>query len=104
MPDHNQLLTRCCGAQNGAAFHMLVDQLPNRVLPAREAVSFLTFPRGGANESIWKRLDQERMNLSVRVCYCSVFDECWVADLSARNSPVQRPVAQCPMPAVPYTH
>ena len=102
--DHNQLLTRCCGARNGALYHMLVDQLPNRVLPAREKVSFITLPHDAVNEPVWQRLNQERMNLSVRVCYCSVFDECWIADLSVSKPPVQRPVEQCPVPAVPYTH
>jgi uncharacterized Fe-S cluster protein YjdI len=33
-----------------------------------------------------------------------VFDECWIADLNARAASVRRPVEQCPIPAVAYTH
>jgi hypothetical protein len=101
--DHNQLLARCCGASNEKTLHALVNQVDNRVLPARETVSFLVFPRDAANETIWRKLDDERLNLTARVCYCSVFDECWIADLNARAPSIQRPVAQCPMPAVAYT-
>lgn len=101
--DHNQLLTRCCGAQNGAPLQMLVDQLGNRVLPARESVSFLVFPHDAANEAVWPKLDKERMNLTAHVCYCSVFDECWIGDLSTAAS-TTRPVEQCAIPTVPYTH
>jgi hypothetical protein len=36
----------------------------------------------------------------VRVCYCSVFDECYVHD-SRRTEPGR--IESCPVPAVPYT-
>jgi hypothetical protein len=102
--DHNQLLARCCGAQNGSTLHMLIDQVGGRVLPARETVSFLTFPHDAANESIWQKLDKERVNVTARVCYCSVFDECWIGDIGMKGSSAQRPVDQCPVPVVAYTH
>jgi hypothetical protein len=101
--DHNQLLMRCCGATSGSTLHMLVNQIGGRVLPARQTESFLVLPRDAPNESVWRRLDQERTNVSARVCYCSVFDECWVADLSMKETSVQRPVEQCPVPKVAYT-
>lgn len=36
-----------------------------------------------------------------RVCYCSVFDECYVADSRARPQRPER-VEKCPVPAVPF--
>jgi hypothetical protein len=34
------------------------------------------------NEVVWDKLNAERFRLRFRACYCSVFDECWVSDLS----------------------
>ena len=49
----------------------------------------------------WARLDAVRKNdkIGVRVCYCSVFDECYLHD-SAYREP--RRIGACPAPAVPY--
>ena len=49
----------------------------------------------------WARLDAARKNdkIGVRVCYCSVFDECYLHD-SAYREP--RRIGACPMPAVAY--
>ena len=35
----------------------------------------------------------------MRVCYCSVFDECWLSDLKTMNPPQ---VKSCPAPKVPF--
>lgn len=48
----------------------------------------------------WARLEEVRDKIGVRVCYCSVFDECYVRG-SDRREPVR--VKACPIPAVPYT-
>src|SRR5205807_10517887 len=51
----------------------------------------------------WARLDAARKNknttIGVRVCYCSVFDECYLHDIAYREP---RRVGACPTPAVPY--
>jgi hypothetical protein len=38
--------------------------------------------RREGNEALWDKLNKERFRLRFRACYCSVFDECWVSDLS----------------------
>ena len=48
----------------------------------------------------WARLGAARDRIGVRVCYCSVFEECYVRD-RANREPVR--VKACPVPAVPYT-
>lgn len=48
----------------------------------------------------WTRLQEVRDKIGVRVCYCSVFDECYVRD-SAHREPVR--IKACAAPAVPYT-
>lgn len=40
-------------------------------------------------------------DMQSRVCYCSVFDECYVADSRARPQRPER-VEKCPVPPVPY--
>lgn len=39
--------------------------------------------RREGNEALWDKLNTERFRLRFRACYCSVFDECWVSDLSS---------------------
>ena len=46
------------------------------------------------------RLKPLLARIDVRVCYCSVFDECYVHD-SRRTEPGR--IESCPVPAVPYT-
>lgn len=40
-------------------------------------------------------------SLNARVCYCSVFDECYVNDTRDRQPRPLR-VEACPVPAIPY--
>lgn len=53
-----------------------------------------------AGDPRWSRFEAARDDIGIRVCYCSVFDECYVRD-SAHREPV--PVKACPEPAAPYT-
>ena len=48
----------------------------------------------------WARLEAARDRIAIRVCYCSVFDECYVRD-SDHREPVR--IQACPAAAVPYT-
>jgi len=48
----------------------------------------------------WARANEVRDKIGVRVCYCAVFEECYVRD-SRRRAPVR--VNACPVPAVPCT-
>jgi hypothetical protein len=43
---------------------------------------------------VWTRFDKERLNLKVRVCYCSVFDDCWISNGSDSKTQV---VKECPV-------
>lgn len=48
----------------------------------------------------WARLNGLRGKVGLKVCYCSVFDECYVRESSQRE-PAR--VKACPVAAVPYT-
>ncbi len=82
-----QLLQICCGAKTP---NFSTSQVSNDVLPARDEIDFITF--GPQSQSgLWELLNKKRFGVRVRVCYCSVFDECWVKDSRvARPNPVKQ--------------
>ena len=84
-----QFLQACCGTASSA---FSTSNVVNEVLPARDQIDFITFPKSDNTTADYTALDHERFNVRVRVCYCSVFEECW-----ARDSALPRPtrVAQC---------
>lgn len=58
------------------------------VLVAGSDRSLLTLPSGGRAEKFWVEAQQR---LHTQVCYCSVYDECWLADGDAPE-PTPQPV------------
>jgi hypothetical protein len=78
---------------------MISSKLIQRVLRASDTVTLLHLPKTEANAPLWTRLDDARFKLVFSVCYCSVFDECWISDL---RSTTQQRVKTCPVDPVPY--
>lgn len=75
------------------------------VLRAGDRIPFLILTRDAGNAALWDALAaQFTGKLSVRYCYCSAFDQCWVnsALLGARRDLNPRKVAACPRPEVAY--
>jgi hypothetical protein len=70
-----------------------------RILRAGEHVDIYAMPASRKSLDLWSKFNDERLKITTRVCYCSVFDECWVN--SSRTTQTDR-VAGCPTPAVPY--
>jgi len=70
------------------------------MLQAGKDLALFAWP-DASGDPRWARLDVARKNdkIGVRVCYCSVFDECYLHD-SAYREP--RRVGACPTPAVAY--
>jgi hypothetical protein len=80
-----------------------------RILRAGEHVDFSSLPVSPKNADLWRKFNVERNKITTRVCYCSVFDECWVhldgigllrQDQNKMTHPDR--VDRCPTPAVPY--
>jgi hypothetical protein len=78
---------------------MISGKLISRVLRASDSVPLLHLPKTDVNAPLWTKLDDARFKLQLSVCYCSVFDECWISDL---RSTTQQPVKTCPVDPVPY--
>jgi hypothetical protein len=88
----------CCG--KGVRTYSISDSR-NVVVPARETVSIIGMAPDANDPGVWDTLNKERFNVRLRVCYCSVFDECWVEDSQAPR-PERAP--QCkPSQSVEYT-
>jgi hypothetical protein len=77
------LLQACCGTKK--TFNFGANIVLNEVLPARETTTFLRVARAANGNGVWDALNRERLNISVKLCYCSVFEECWMRDSRSRR-------------------
>jgi hypothetical protein len=103
-----ELLQRCCMADTktpidsttARSLHLVIGQIASRVMRAGDTEAFLSLELEDTNADIWHRLDVARLQLKMRACYCSVFDECWQTDLEHTSA---KRVASCPAAKVPFT-
>ena len=103
-----ELLQRCCmtdsktplDSSTARSLHLVIGQVASRVMRAGDAESFMSLELKVANADIWHRLDIARLQLKLRACYCSVFDECWETDLEQTSA---KRVGSCPAARVPFT-
>jgi hypothetical protein len=110
-----QLLKACCGytpikstlpeAKNHTP--LATGSVQGIVLRAGENEMFIHYPLNADNLAVWSKLDKARDQMSYRICYCSVLNDCWRSDLrSELYLPGQlhpERVKTCPVPAVAYT-
>lgn len=99
-PNAKALLMACCAGEEPSNWAISTNPSSNFVLRAGESRSFIRFALTEQNAKMWAAFDRVRFSeLSYRVCYCSVFDECWITRLTALRV---EPVTRCPRPAVPF--
>lgn len=111
-----QLLEDCCGykfvksTSPDAKNHMplATGTVQGIVQRPGEVETFIGYRLGTDNLAVWSTLDKERSNISYRICYCSVLNECYLSQLrSELSAPGQlhpERVKVCPVPAVAYTN
>jgi len=100
------LLAICCTQEPESSLpntsYWSSGDLRGFMLQAGKDVALFAWP-DAPGDPRWARLDAARKNknttIGVRVCYCSVFDECYLHDIAYREP---RRVGACPTPAVPY--
>ena len=80
--------------------HVTIGVVAPTVLRAGDAVNVLSLGRTDANADIWQRLDTARLQIKMRACYCSVFDECWETNLLQTSA---KRVRTCPVAKVPFS-
>lgn len=88
------LLKDCCSTDgNAAGLTWRLSTANGEILRPGEEKHFLHLNRH-EDAALWARVNALPAKVSVKVCYCSVFEECWVAD-SASNKATK--VAACPV-------
>lgn len=60
---------------------VITSPLGPSVLAANDRFDALRWQRKDSNAALWNAMDRARQRggLTVRTCYCSVFNECWIA-------------------------
>ena len=112
--DPHDLLRSCCtqfgksDAEADALYakaNVGVSSSSGVVLRPGQVLPFIFLDRSAANASIIDALLGGLDNITVRYCYCSAFDECWLATAPFGKPRDLRPpsVPACPRPAVPYS-
>ena len=109
-PDGHMLthvLRACCNAELETALARdgsdMIAILGNEVsspvsrrflAPGAQAIA-MSWPRSDVNAAVWSTLDdaRQRGRITMTSCYCSVFDECWIA--RTNEFPPQE-VERCP--------
>ncbi|HEY0412028.1 MAG TPA: hypothetical protein VGD66_02665 [Allosphingosinicella sp.] len=92
--DAAQLLRSCCGANNYEG--LTTSTLLGSMIRPGQTLAYLRLPVSEASRPAAVALDTARKanRIETRLCYCSVFDECWVR--SSRDGDRPRRVAECP--------
>jgi hypothetical protein len=92
------LVKACCDVGKALGQVSLGLTAPN-ILRAGDREAFFGIAPDARNAAIYDKFNEERDNITTRVCYCSVFDECWVSSGVTAHAD---PVPSCPAPAVPF--
>lgn len=113
-PSSTALMQACCDRHFTGAEALNVTQLAGwnfvtglvagSVIRAGEDNTFIAYLFDANHTAAWHALDVARQrSMSYRLCYCSVFDECWVNGTAHGQQLDPTPVRTCPVPAVPYS-
>lgn len=81
---------------NGESFGYVTSPVNDVILSAGEEVEFFIFPGPTDPDvhAIWESVDDARWQISLRICYCSVFEDCWVLD-TAQETRERTSLSQC---------
>jgi hypothetical protein len=95
----DQLIAACCA--RGDYSGISTAYLEGRMVRPGDSVTYIDFPVSDANRDAALVLDRARQSKRIvtRLCYCSVFDDCWLA---RSNDPTPDPVSHCAPVALPY--
>jgi len=95
--------TRSAPEEEDRKDFFITGGVPGNVIRAGETDTFMQMGLGTANAAVWRALNTARNNfITYRICYCSVFDECWINTVRGRNQLDPTPVDKCPVPKVGY--
>lgn len=84
---------------NAVGDHLVTGQTRDIVLIPGDVQTVLRLGAQTANQILWKQFDRARQGFAYRICYCSVFDDCFLSEL---NSTDTTDVATCPAETTPW--
>lgn len=91
--DITSLLRACC-VEPGQKIAVVMSSVNGEVLRPGDEVPFVRVAPDGLAPAAYRRFDEARLRVRARICYCSVFDDCWIED---SKSVAIEPVASCPV-------
>jgi hypothetical protein len=107
-----ELLKDCCAYKAGHTDQSASQSNPlttsgvaGTVLRAGDFVPIVRYLLTADNALTWEALHSQRQKIGLRVCYCSVFNECWLTELrqlSDKQDLNPPSVKSCPRPEVAY--
>ena len=87
-----------------AGWNFVTGLIAGNVIRAGDSKGFITYAFDAHHAAAWHALDIARQRgMSYRMCYCSVFDECWVNTSGHGHQLDPARVDKCPAPPVPYS-
>ena len=97
--NHNELVVACCGHGNYSGLRS--SYVEGRMVRSGETLSYVSLGLRSDNAALVRQFDEARQDnrIVTRLCYCSVFDDCWIAD---SRDPTPDPINQCAPVKVPY--
>lgn len=93
------LIDACCGTGDYADLYS--SSLEGRMVRPGDSVAFVDFRETPQNRPQLLAVNAARRagRIETRLCYCSVFNDCWLAQ---SDDPTPNPVKSCVAPATPY--
>lgn len=93
------LVDACCGKGNYAGF--TASSLEGRMVRPGDSVTYVDFRPASGDDARLEALTGagNATRIVTRLCYCSVFEDCWTA---VSEDPTPNPVKSCAAPAHPY--
>jgi hypothetical protein len=95
----DELIAACCA--KGDYSDISASSLEGRMIRPGDTVPYIDLPVDETNRAAALALDRARRadRIETRLCYCSVFNDCWLAQ---SDDPTPDPVNQCVPLARPY--
>lgn len=87
-----ELLADCC-VDDPRQVGLGLSSVKGEVMRSGEELLFVSMSAKATPAETWARFNEERLKIRIRVCYCSVFDDCWI---NQGRGELPQPVAQCP--------
>ena len=93
------LIDACCGKGDYADLYSV--PLEGRMIRPGDSAAFVDFRETAQNKAQAAAMNVARRagRIQTRICYCSVFGDCWVAQ---SDDPTPNSVSRCVAPEVPY--